>query len=546
MAYLLQQFLETSARIYPDQTAVLHKEQSMTYDELNLISSQLAHRLINAGINKGDRIGIYLNKSIPAIIAIFGILKAGAVYVPLDPKAPSQRIALIIANAKIKALISTAEKFTALKSHFSEIDCLQYLVLVDKPLKIESQKTDILDQGDFSDIEHFNAIPVISWQDVLKSPIISSPIVSNLIESDLAYILYTSGSTGTPKGVMISHRAALTFINWSYDCFQVQPTDRVSNHAPLHFDLSIFDIFTTIKAGATVILVPPELSVFPRNLAHFIAQQQITIWYSVPSVLIQLVNGGNLQQHQFPNLRTILFAGEVFPVKYLRELINQFPQVEFYNLYGPTETNVCTYYQVKELPPEQVEPIPIGIACENTEVFAINEQDKIAQIGEVGELYVRSSSLMKGYWGMPDKTQAVLMSHPAGYSEWGEELVYKTGDLVQKRSDGNYLYLGRRDTMLKVRGYRIEAGEIETAIYRHPGVVEIAVIPIPNEEMGNSIKAIIVLKDRVQITESELKAFCSDVLPKYMIPSLIEFRQSLPKTSTGKIDRTLLCQQNMI
>ncbi|MGB3404751.1 MAG: amino acid adenylation domain-containing protein [Microcoleaceae cyanobacterium] len=544
MLYLLQQLLETSAKIYPDKKAILHKKNTMTYQDLNIISSQLANRLIEVGIKKGDRIGIYLNKSIPAIIAIFAILKAGAIYIPLDPTAPSQRITLIIKNAKVKALISTAEKIKTLKYRLSEIDSLRSLLFVDHLLQTDSRNLEKLEIPDLSEIESFNSIQVISCQDILKSSP-SSPTISNLIENDLAYILYTSGSTGIPKGVMISHRAALTFINWSCHCFQVQPTDRVSHHAPLHFDLSIFDIFTTIKAGGTVILVPPELSVFPRNLAHFISQQQITIWYSVPSVLTQLVNRGNLQQHQFLSLRMILFAGEVFPVKYLGELINQFPKVEFYNLYGPTETNVCTYYPVKELPAEQIEPIPIGIACENTEVFAVNERDEIAQIGEVGELYVRSPSVMTGYWGMPDKSQEVLVPY-AVHPELGKEIVYKTGDLVQQRSDGNFLYLGRRDTMLKSRGYRIEAGEIETAIYRHPAVLEVAVIPIPDEEMGNNIKAITVLKDGVQITESELKAFCSDILPKYMIPGLIEFRQSLPKTSTGKIDKTLLRQQNMI
>ena len=544
MAYLLQQLLEKSARLYPEQTAVIHKNNAITYQELQTVSSQLAHRLISAGIHKGDRVGIYLKKSIPAIIAIFGILKAGAVYVPLDPAAPRQRITLIIANAKIETLISTGEKFTALKKSWSDLDTLQSLVLVDHQLTIDTQKSDLLEKLDLSDRGIVNAIEVITWQDVLKSPT-STPTVANLIENDLAYILYTSGSTGTPKGVMISHRGALTFINWSYNCFKVQSTDRVSNHAPLHFDLSIFDIFTTIKAGAKVILVPPELSVFPRNLAQFISQQQITIWYSVPSVLIQLVNWGNLQQHQFPTLRTILFAGEVFPVKYLRDLMNYLPQAEYYNLYGPTETNVCTYYRVEELSPHQVEPIPIGTACENTEVFAVNASHEIAKIGEVGELYVRGAGLMKGYWGIPNQTQGVLLSdsfHP----DWGEEIVYKTGDLVKQKSDGNYLYLGRRDRMIKSRGYRIEAGEIETAIYRHSAVVEVAVIPIPDEKIGNHIKAIIVPRDGVEIAESELKAFCSDILPKYMIPDLIELRQSLPKTSTGKIDRTLLRQQNII
>lgn len=275
----------------------------------------------------------------------------------------------------------------------------------------------LVDDEVVQEIENAPTVRVVSWLDVLKTATNLLPTATGMIEEDLAYILYTSGSTGTPKGVMISHRASLTFVNWSYECFQVQARDRVSNHAPLHFDLSIFDIFTTIKAGATVILVPPELSVFPRNLAKFIEQQQITIWYSVPFVLRQLVVYGNLQQTQLPHLHTVLFAGEVFPIKYLRQLMELIPQAKYYNLYGPTETNVCTYYPVQEIPGELVQSLPLGKACANTEIFAVNENQEITQPGEIGELYVRGSSLMKGYWGMPEKTRGSLILFPIpGYN----------------------------------------------------------------------------------------------------------------------------------
>jgi amino acid adenylation domain-containing protein len=526
MTYLLQQLLLKSASKSPYQEAIIDRNRSITYQELDQYSHQLACTLKEAGIVRGDRVGIYLKKSIEAIIAIFGILKAGAVYVPLDPSAPAKRISFIIDNCSLKALITTQNQSAKLDFEQSSI---KFLVLT------EQQQSE--------DNRNLASVKKIYWQDVLHQEI-QQINYNDLIEDDLAYILYTSGSTGMPKGVMISHRTSLTFVNWSYNCFQVRSTDRVSSHAPFHFDLSIFDIFTTIKAGGTIILVPPELSVFPINLAEFIEKQQISIWYSVPSILTQLVLRGNLHQYQFSNLRTILFAGEVFPIKYLRKLMDVIPLAEYYNLYGPTETNVCTYYKVTPIPEEQTDPLTIGKACENTEVFVVNDDNQIVQPGEIGELYVRSPSIMTGYWKLPEKTQqlrVVYNLHP----NLGAEIVYRTGDLVKQRTDGNYIYLGRRDNQVKSRGYRIELGEIETVIYSHPAIEELAVIAIPDEEIGNYLKVIIALREGNSLTKNQLEAFCATKLPKYMIPTIIEFRDTLPKTSTGKIDRTLLRQQHL-
>ncbi|MEH2059252.1 MAG: amino acid adenylation domain-containing protein [Nostoc sp.] len=527
MSHLRQQLLEISAEKYPDKAAVIYKNSAITYQDLDAVSSQLAWVLKRSGVEKGDRIGIYLNKSIEAVAAIFGILKAGAVYVPLDPSAPVRRVASIIQDCQIEVLISTAKKILSLEQVLPKFTLIRQAIIVGEDTFQISGTIETL----------------ISWQDVLQAPLSSLP-VNEVSEIDIAYILYTSGSTGTPKGVTISHGAALNFVNWSSECFQVRDSDRVSNHAPLHFDLSVFDIFTTLKAGGTVIIVPEKLTVFPLDLARFLAQQQITIWYSVPSALIQLVLHGNLPRCDFSNLRAILFAGEVFPVKYLRQLMECIPQATYYNLYGPTETNVCTYYPVEKIPDESSTALPIGKACAGNEVFAVNDRGEIATIGEVGELYVRGRSLMHGYWGRLDLTKEVFlfrscdMPSQSATADQKENFVYRTGDLVRQEPDGDYIFLGRRDRTIKSRGYRIDLGEIETTLYKHPQVAEVAVVAIPDEQIGHIIKAIVVPYDIVQ--KQDLASFCSNYLPKYMVPAVIEFRASLPKTSTGKVNLQLL------
>jgi amino acid adenylation domain-containing protein len=523
MAYILQQLLTKSAERFPEKMAVWARGRSITYRELNERSNQLAHLLHEQGIKKGDRVGIYFPKCVESVIAMLGIVKAGAVYVPLDPQAPSDRICYIIGNCGIRALVTRSDKRKGLDE--PTLAALEFCVLIDEAPNAGTGSR------------------VIPWTMLSELPAANAPQVT-LTETDLAYILYTSGSTGRPKGVMLTHQNALTFVEWCADIFKITSEDRLSNHAPLHFDLSVFDVYNTLEAGATVFLITEDLALFPTKLANFIETQGITVWYSVPSALTLLLLHANLTAQKLAKLRLILFAGEVFPMKYLRQWADLAPHVELQNLYGPTETNVCTYYRVERDRLESMDKLPIGIACENTEVFAVNDQDEIVtEAGGTGELYVRGPAVTYGYWADPEKTAKMVL--PNRFQRNFEEKMYRTGDLVQLAEDGNYYFLGRRDSMIKSRGYRIELGEIESALLSHDAVKEAVAIAIPDDIVSNRIVAIIAPNDGVEIKAAELQQHCGAKIPKYMIPELIEFRESLPKTSTGKVDRVQLTQESI-
>jgi amino acid adenylation domain-containing protein len=524
MSYLLHQLLIEAAAAHPERVAVTCGAEAMRYGELDRQSNQLAWSLLAAGIERGERVGIYLPKSIASIVSLFGILKAGAAYVPLDPFAPVRRLAFILRDCGIQCVITTTGKMPAVVAMTGIGAPVDTLVLADQAGKTAGAVP--------------SPLKGLSWGQVHHAESTMPAAALRPIEADLAYILYTSGSTGEPKGVMISHLAALTFIRWATDCFQVSDRDRLSNHAPLHFDLSVFDIFAALGTGAMLCLLPDGISAYPVRMAEFIHEQEITVWYSVPSALIHLVAHGEMGRFDFPRLRAILFAGEVFPVRHLRGLRRLVPHARLYNLYGPTETNVCTYYEIGEIPPDRVDPFPIGRACANTEVFAVGERGERIGPGEEGELFVRGSCLMKGYWGRPDKSAQAMVQNP--FVKACEDKVYRTGDLVRLEPDGNYSFVGRKDQMIKSRGYRIELGEIEAALYAHPGVKEAAALAVPDDEVGNRIKALVVRSPGSDATISELRRFCSERLPRYMVPETIDFLATLPRTATGKVDRHLL------
>jgi amino acid adenylation domain-containing protein len=532
MAYLLQHLLTDSAARAPRRPAVAAGERFLIYEELDRLSNQVARALLAQGVAPGDRVGILAPKSAASVVALFGVLKAGACYVPLDPKSPAGRLATIMADSGSTVVLADQARAPQAAALAGGVPGLRAVIVTGPhwgpgPGPGDGQASGPGPAGP----------DIVPWETVLAQP--DGPLPGRAIETDLAYILYTSGSTGTPKGVMISHRASLTFVEWAAACTGLGEQDRVCSPAPLHFDLSVFDVFATCKAAACMAVVPENTSIFPARLAQWLEREQISVWYSVPSVLTMLAAHGNLRGSDLSRLRAVIFAGEVFPAKHLTRLMAELPSARYLNWYGPTETNVCTWYEVPPASAELTAPVPIGKACANMDVFAVtSEGDRVSKPGEEGELYVRGSALMRGYWGQPEKTSQVLAQNPlqAAY----DEPAYRTGDLVTLDDEDNYVFLGRQDGMVKTRGYRVELGEVEAALYKHPAIHEAVVLPVPDELLGSRLRAVITPDGPGPLTRQDVLEHCKQRLPGYMVPDLVEFCEALPRTSTGKVDRARL------
>jgi amino acid adenylation domain-containing protein len=488
----LRDLVISSAMRFPGSLAVKAADGCLTYGELDRLANRFARAFLSSGVQRGDRVGIWLEKSTYTVAAMQGILRVGAAYVPLDPLSPVARIYSIMRDCEMRAVVTTQARWEAIRT-MSVTPALPACVCLD---------------GDGSGLMSLSDEPV------------ELPAAD---DDELAYILYTSGSTGVPKGVCISNRNALAFIEWAVAVLNAAPRDRFVNHAPFHFDLSVLDLYAAFAVGASVLLIPEEIAYLPGRLVEFVREEQPTIWYSVPSVLTLMMEQGGLFDREIPSLRAILFAGEPFPIKHLRCLYEQWPTLRFLNLYGPTETNVCTFYEVTAIGADWKKPVPIGRACSGDRVWAQKEDGTPALPGEEGELMVTGPTVMLGYWGRP---------------KHGDK-PYATGDLVRLQEDGNYVYIGRRDHMVKIRGYRVEPGDIEAALEEHPAIHE-AVVLVDGIGIEARLVAFVVCSEQEAPSLLEIKRHCAARLPRYMIIDVLRVLKKIPRTGNGKVNRLIL------
>ena len=524
MINLIPQLIDKASERNPDIEAVRCYDKSLTYGQLVALTNSLANFLRENGVKRHERIGIYLNKSIESAISIYGIMKAGAVYVPLDPSLPISRLVYEIRDCGIRCIISQNSKAGSILQILAE-GCpeLSFVIGI-------STKTDL-------------PISSYSWNEVYNAP---TKELTNLtlIDQDLAYIIYTSGSTGNPKGIMHTHYSGLSFAKWAAQTYGLNNKDRLANQSPLHFDISIFDFFAIAVSGATTVIIPDEYMKLPASFSKILVDEKISIVFTVPFVLSQLLFRGTLSQRDLSYLRWIIFGGDTHSTTHIHKLMVLLPHVKFSHMYGPAETNGCTFYNIPSLVDDSDEPIPIGTTCINMEGLVVDEDDMPVAVGESGELLMRGPTLMKGYWNRPELNKKVFYRRTI--VEDYEEVFYRTGDMVEILHDGNYKFLGRKDRQIKTRGYRVELDEIETTLLTHDQVEEVAVFTIMNNQSGKQIEAAVKVKHTKSVTSTDLINHLKDKLPWYAVPAKIDIVENFPRTATGKIDRQKLQAKSVV
>ena len=521
MARLLQDWTTEQAARNADSTAVVCGASRMTYGELDALSNQLARLLKDAGCVRGDRVALLMPKSPMAIVGLLGIYKADAIYVPLDPASPANRLKKILDSCENRWVLAAGS----------------VIPVLDEILQDESRRQR-LSIGWLGGPD-----PAASGLNVAFTPeaiasYSAAPIVYQNQPDDPAHILFTSGSTGTPKGVVITHEAVMQIVRWATQYFGLDPTDRLSGHPPLHFDMSFLDIFSATAAGAELHLVPPGLNTLPNKIADFIRRSALTQWFSVPSLLTYMSAFDVVKHDDFPSLRRVLWAGDVLPTPTLIYWMKRLPHTSFTNLYGPTETTVVSsYYTVPRCPDDSRAPIPIGAACRGEELLVLDESMGPVPQGGTGTLYIGGVGLARGYWRDPARTAAAFVSHPQARSE----RIYKTGDLARLGDDGQVYFLGRGDSQIKSRGYRIELGEIEAAMSAIAGVEECAVVALQRGGFeGATICCAYAAARHRNLTPTMVRRELSRLIPGYMLPSHWLSLDRLPMNGNGKVDRPRL------
>jgi long-chain acyl-CoA synthetase len=512
---LLNNFLERSAVLYPDKTALICRDERLTFAELDRAANSLGRALVDEGLQKQDRAIIYLENSVESVVSLFAILKAGGVFVIIDPQVKAKKLRSLLEDCRASVLITDAARLSSVTDALYNLEQLKRIILIDDAPVVVEEKTS-------------SGSPEILYYRKILNECSSAPLVSSCIDVDLASLIYTSGSSGSPKGVMLTHHNMVSAANSINQYLENTDSDIILDTLPLAFDYGLYQVLMTVKVGGTVIL--EKAFVYPQQILNLIVREKVTGWPIVPMIAAILIKLKSLDKHDFPHLRYITSTGQAFPPKHIDFLRKTFPEVKIYSMYGLTECKRVTY-----LSPEQLDKRPgsVGKAMPNTVAYIVDKNGAvITEAGRVGELVVRGSNVMRGYWNLPEETAQAL--RPGPYP--GEKVLY-TGDLFQQDEEGYLYFLGRKDDIIKTAGHMVSPKEVENVLCEKEDVIEAAVVGVDDEILGKAVQAFVHLTDTSRSTGEDIIKFCAERLEDFAVPKNIILCGALPRTATGKIQK---------
>ena len=507
----LQDYLTASAQCLPNKVALVRGDRRITYRELEVASNALAHQLKDGAVERGDRVLIFGDNTVETVVAFWAVLKANAVAVIVNPLTKAEKLSYLVADCRPTALITDAHVANVWKH------------VVNSP----HLKT-IIVSGELDPAFVSHSSNIVSPVATMACGSLNSTPTRRNIDIDLASIVYTSGSTGDPKGVMLTHRNMITAANSVSTYLELTQHDVILNVLPLAFDYGLYQMIMAFRQGARLVL--ERSFAFPAAVLGVASREHVTCLPGVPTIFAVLAGIANLDDFELSSVRIVTNTAAALPVKLIEFIKNAFPSARLYSMYGLTECKRCTY-----LPPEDIDrkPASVGIAIPNTEVWIVDDSGNRVGPGIVGQLVVRGDTVMKGYWDKPEATAKKLKPGPLP----GERVLW-TGDFCKIDEDGYVYFLGRMDDIIKSRGEKVAPKEVEITLMNLTGVREVAVIGVPDEILGQAVKAFVVLENGATLNAKDVQKYCHSKLESFMVPKFVEFLSELPRTTTGKVMKT--------
>ncbi|MBM4340817.1 MAG: AMP-binding protein [Deltaproteobacteria bacterium] len=528
--YLIQNFLEESAKRLPGKVALISGAERLTYSEIDKKANWVAEVLCQLGVQRQDRVGIFLENSAEAVIAMFGILKADAVFIMLSPAMKSQKLSYILNDCQVSVLFTHSDKLEVVSPASASTPSLKSIIIAGDKTKINL--TGCPNPILWSEIDSFTQHSINLQPETRNNSFTQHSTLNTQhcnIDLDLATIIYTSGSTGKPKGVMLTHLNIISAAASIISYLENREDDIILNTLPLSFDYGLYQVLMAFKFGGTVVL--EKSFTYPYQIIQKMIQEEVTGFPGVPTIFALMLGMKDLDRFDFPSLRYITNTAASLPAVHIKKLRKILPHVRIYSMYGLTECK-----RVSFLPHEEIDrrPASVGRGMPNEEVWIVDEKGNRVGPDVIGELVVRGSNVMRGYWGLPDETARML--RPGRYP--GEAVLY-TGDLFRMDEEGFLYFVNRKDDMFKTKGKLVSPREIEECLCSFEGVSDAAVIGKPDEVLGNAVLAF-VCSDRDDMTEKDVLKHCLCNLEDHLVPEAIKIVSSLPRKSNGKIDKLAL------